>query len=400
MGDRYYDLVSKRAQRNMDAGEPAGWGGDRAADAVPLNFGFPYPDSYPIDSLIKACATALREDGADALRYGGGPLAQEFDDLVAARCSERGLRAGEGNILVTNGSAQAISTVCSLLLDFGDLILVEAPTYMGALREFGNYGAEIRGVDLDGDGILTDELQRVLEELREDGVRPKFLYTMPNFHNPAGSTMSMQRRRHLLELAEEYDFLVVEDDAYGELRYDGEDLPSLRALDESDRVLHLGSMSKILAPGFRLGWIVGPEPLIEQADRLKVDGGTGPFVRAMVGTYLREIDLDERIRHICRGYRSRRDAALNSLQEHMPDGCDWSEPEGGYFLWLTLPESVDVTVLLADIAEAGANPLPGNIFFPDDRGRNNLRLSFSYPDPDELDRGIRAIAEVVSANIK
>lgn len=395
MQDRYYDLVSERVRRNMERQSPS-WGGAARPDAVPLNYGFPYPESYPLEDLIEACATALREDGSEALRYGGGPLAGEFDAMVADRCNERGLQVDDENIIVTNGSAQAITVVCDLLIDPDDVVLVEAPTYMGALREFENFCADVRGVDMDDDGILTEELERILA----DGVRPKFLYTMPNFHNPAGCTMSMQRRRRLLELAEEYNFLLVEDDAYGELRYEGEDLPALRALDETDRVFHLGSMSKILAPGFRLGWIIGPPSLMEQGDRLKVDGGTGPFVRAMIGAYLREIDLDERIIRIREGYRRRRDAALRALREYMPEGCSWSEPEGGYFLWLTLPESVDVTVLMEDIAEAGANPLAGNIFFPDDRGRNNLRLSFSYPDEAELERGIRAIARVTAGQME
>ncbi len=397
--DLYYDLVSRRVQRNWKAEEYGAWRRISNPDAVPLNFGYPYPTSYPLEDLAAACAAVMKEDGPAALKYGGGPLAAKMDRLITDRCNERGMNIGDGELLVTSGSAQAISLAAELFLDEGDSLLVEGPTFMGALRSFQNHPVSIYAVDGDDDGVRTDDMEQLLLRLSDEGRPPKFFYSIPNFNNPGGFTMSLKRRRRVLELAGEYDFIVVEDDAYGELRYEGEDLPTLRALDDGGRVLHLGSMSKILAPAVRIGWVVGPAALVEQMGSLKTDGGTNPLIRALVAACWGSIDVTQRLKEIRSGYRKRRDAALAALEKYMPRGCSWSRPEGGYFLWVTVPDSIDVTDILPEIAEAGATPLGGTMFFPDDRGHHNLRLSFSYPDPADIEQGIRTMAEVIEKHL-
>ncbi len=397
--DRYHHLLSYRVQKNWRPERSGGRRRVRNPDAVPLNYGYPYADSYELDALVQACAEAMEEDGPEALRYGGGPLAGQLDGMILERCRQRGMDIEEDGLMVTHGSAQGITLVCDTFLDVDDHVIVEAPTYMVALRVFGNYCAQVHPVDMDGDGVIIEELESVLSDLTSRGEGVKFFYTIPNFHNPAGATMSEDRRRRLLELAAEYDFMLIEDDAYGELRYEGEDLPLLSALDEGDRVVHLGSMSKILAPGFRLGWIVGPAPLVGHMGSIKADGGTNPFVRSMIAAYWRNLDVQEHLDRVRAGYRMRRDAAFSALEEHMPEGSSWSRPEGGYFLWLTVPEPLDVGELLEEIADEGAMPLPGTMFFPDGRGTRNLRVSFSYPDPGDLESGIAALGRVLKRHL-
>ncbi|MFO8060423.1 MAG: PLP-dependent aminotransferase family protein [Bacillota bacterium] len=397
--DLYYDLVSERVQRNWEAEEYGTWRRVSNPDAVPLNFGFPYPDSYPLEDLVAACARVMREDGASALKYGGGPIAAELERMITDRCNERGMKVEEGELLITSGSAQGISLSAELFLNEGDSLMVEGPTFMGALKSFQNHPVNIHAVEGDDDGVRVDDMEQLLRRLSSEGRGPKFFYCIPNFNNPGGFTMSLERRRRVLELAEEYDFMVVEDDAYGELRYEGEDLPTLRALDDAGRVLHLGSMSKILAPAVRIGWVVGPATLVQQMNRLKTDGGNNPLVQALVAACWGGLDVDCRLRKLRSGYRKRRDAALAALEEFMPGGCNWSHPQGGYFLWVTVPDSIDVTEILPEISEAGATPLAGTIFYPDDRGHHNLRLSFSFPEPEELSEGIRAMAGVIERHM-
>lgn len=398
--DKYHHLLAKRIQANRVKDAYGSWRRLSNPDAVPLNYGYPYPDSYPMDELVKATEHLLEHDGAQALKYGGGSLASKVTELAAQRCTERGMDVGEDEILVTNGCAQAINLVCKLFLNFGDKIVVEAPTYMGALRSFRNFGADIHTVEMDDGGIDLNRLKEMLQGWEDKGESgPKFLYTIPNFHNPAGCSMSKARRLELLKIADEYDFIVVEDDAYGELRYEGEDIPTLRTLDQNDWVLHFGSMSKILAPGLRIGWAVGPQILISELQAKKADGGTNPFARGVVASYWSSIDMDTRLEKIRDGYQSRRDAALEALDKYMPSGCSWSEPEGGYFLWLTIPDSLDITELLPEITEEGAMPLAGTRFFPDGRGRQNMRMSFAYSEPDEIERGVKVIARVVERHL-
>ena len=370
-------------------------------DAIPLHYGYPYPDSYPLEEISSAARSSILEDGCESINYGGADLAEEFSRLVMQRLGKRGITCREEEMLVTSGSSQAINLVCSVFVDVGDRVLVEAPSYMGGLNSFRNFGADLVPIEVDELGIRTDELADRLSEWRAAGESmPKVLYSITNFNNPSGCTTCEPRRRELLDLAEEYGFLILEDDAYGELRFEGEDIPPLGAMDDRGVVVHVGSMSKILAPGVRLGWAVADERIIQMMNVHKADGGTSPLARTIVGAYLRETDMDARLEELRAGYRLRRDAAVGAMEEFMPQGCHWTVPEGGYFLWLTIPEGLDSDDMLDDMAEEGVKPLSGRQFYCDGRGARNFRISYSYPEPEAVRTGIELMARVIRRHME
>ncbi len=393
-------LLSDRARLRGTGGVVGGLS-RRHDEAIPLHYGYPYPDSYPLEDLSRAAAQSILEDGPEAINYGGAELAEVFEGLVLDRLAVRGIACDSDRVLITSGSSQAINLVCSVFVDIGDKVLVEAPSYMGGLNSFRNFGAEMIPVEGDALGIRTEELGAMLADWRARGeTMPKILYSITNFNNPSGCTTCAPRRRELLELAREYGFLILEDDAYGELRFEGEDIPCLGASDEDGSVIHVGSMSKILAPGVRLGWAVATPEIIRRLNVHKADGGTSPLARTVVGGYLQETDLDARLETLREGYRVRRDAALEALEAYMPDGCSWTRPEGGYFVWLTVPAGLDSDDMLEEMAEEGVKPLSGRQFYCDGRGAENFRISYSYPDPEDIRRGIEIMARVIRRRLE
>lgn len=393
------DLLSLRAKRRGVEGVLGQLSPD-PVPTIPFHYGYPFPDSYPLEAMAQAAQDALRLDGADALGYKGGSCAESFSEQVMARSRERDMPTDPTTTIITSGSAQAIQLICNVLLDIGDKVLVEGPTYMGALTLFRNYGADVVAVDLDEDGVRVEAMAERLEAWAKAGkAGPKLFYAIPNFNNPTGVSMSTARRQAVLDLARQYGFLILEDDAYGELRFEGEASPTLRALDTADRVVHVGSMSKILAPGVRLGWAVGPEWLIRRMEIHKADGGTNQLSRAVVGECWRQLDVPKRLDWLRAGYRRRRDAALEALDAEMPSKCTWSHPLGGYFLWLTLPETLRAETLLPEMIQEGVKPLTGGQFFPDGRGQNCFRISYSYPEPDDIRAGIRRMARVIKRHL-
>jgi 2-aminoadipate transaminase len=361
-------------------------------DAVSLSFGFPYPESFPHDELVAAAEAVFEEESDTALQYGGGDYADRLVEVVAERERERGIDCGTENVLLTNGATHAIDVVCHTFLERGDEVFVEAPTFMGTLKLLGNYGVEITGFGNDADGLRVDAVAEELERREEVGeTTPKLLYTIPTFQNPTGTTLTRERRERLLDLAEAHDFVVVEDDAYDALRYHGEDLPPLAALDRSGRVVRTNTFSKTVAPGVRSGWVLADEEILEEVTRMRA-GGANTFTQGVLGRYCTEGPFEENVAELRRRYAERRDHMLDRLEEHMPPGTDWTEPDGGFFVWVTLPECIDTAELLPRAAAEGVTYLPGELFFPDDRGDNCLRLSFSHVSPEEMERGIAALA--------
>ena len=394
--DKYLGLLTERGR--LEFGKvPKGRPRHGQEHSIPLNYGFPYPDSYPMDALVESVRRVFDVDGAASLKYGGAKLAARLTEQVKERCCQRGIPTDEDNIVITHGAAQSIGLVCDLLVNPGDLVLIEGPTYMGAIETFRKYSARLMTIDVDEAGMSIEHLTETLRGLPPDGM-PKLLYTIPNFHNPTGYTMTVARRKQLLELADAYGFLILEDDAYGELRYEGEALPSLRALDENERVLQVGSMSKILAPAVRIGWVNGPAILSRQLDRIRSDGGANPLVKAVVAAFWDSVDVEQRLEVLRRGYRQRRDALLGALEQYLPGTCTCTRPQGGYFIWATFAPEVKITGRIPEFNRAGVTPLPGTIFYPDGRGEQQLRLSFSYPSPDEVTLGVERMAEVLNSN--
>jgi 2-aminoadipate transaminase len=341
---------------------------------------------------------------ARALQY--GPT-EGFAPLK--RCIVRVMEAEDmaidtDELLVTSGGQQVIDLVCKTLIDPGDVIVAEAPTYPGAVPTFTAYQADVVQITMDRDGMRMDELASTLASLEREGRRPKFIYTVPNFHNPAGVTMSLERRRELVRIAHERELLVLEDNPYGLLRYDGTPLPTLRSLDRGEYVIYASTFSKILSPGVRLGWAAAPRPVLarmnigKQASDLCSSSISQFFVCAYFDS-IQPPSWEDYVRSLTEIYRRRRDVMLDSLAEHFPREAEWTHPEGGLFIWATLPSYIDTTDLLARALGENVAFVPGRAAFVDGRGGSSMRLNFSGVGEDDIREGIRRIGEVVSEQV-
>jgi 2-aminoadipate transaminase len=303
-------------------------------------------------------------------------------------------------VLVTSGGQQVIDLACKTLLDPGDVVVCEAPTYPGAVPTFCAYEADVVQVTMDRDGMRTDELESTLQQLDRAGRRPKFIYTVPTFHNPAGITMSLERRRELLRIASDRELLILEDNPYGLLRYEGTPLPPLRALDDRF-VIYASTFSKILSPGVRLGWAAAPAPVLEKMNigKQASDLCSSSITQYFVSAYFESGPWEDYVRSLIEIYRRRRDVMLDSLAEHFPRSAEWTHPEGGLFIWSTLPGYIDTTDLLARALREHVAFVPGRAAFVDGRGGSAMRLNFSGVDEDAIREGIRRIGEVVREQV-
>jgi 2-aminoadipate transaminase len=366
----------------------------RRADTVRFNRGYPAPELVPVAELSAASAALLAAEGDAPLHYLGSPAMAKLPQLLAARSAQRGMPVGDGELMVTMGGAQVLDLAARILLGPDDLVAVEAPTYMEALETFRNYTPHIIGYRMDEGGLDVTALAADLAARRADGrPLPKLLYTIPSFQNPTGTTLSLARRQHLLALAEEYDFLILEDDAYGELAF-GEVPVPLKALDRTGRVIYAGSLSKTVAPGIRLGWVHAAAPLVAAMFAFKKDL-ENPFAHAVAAHYLGSIDYEARVMQLRAAYRERRDQLVAALQRHMPATATWTEPQGGFFIWVRVP-GADTGALLDEALEQGVGYVPGKYcFFGPGEGQEYLRLSFSYLPADEMERGVAILGRVM-----
>lgn len=369
-------------------------------DIISLAGGLPAPRTFPVEALRTACDRVLTESGAQALQYGATEgdlgLREELVKLMAAEGRE-GL--DPDSILVTSASQQALDLCARIFIAPGDAVLCGLPSYLGALGAFTACGARLCGVPLDDDGIRCDLLEQRLLSLRREGVPTKFIYVVPDFQNPAGVTLSLDRRRELLAIAREFDLLVLEDTPYRALRYTGEDLPPLGSMDPDGRVIALYTFSKVFCPGLRLGWVVARPSIIRQLVLAKqpVDLCTSPFTQMVAREYLRAGQLRPGIDVAREVYARKRVAMLAALEEHIdPEwGVRWTRPEGGMFVWLTLPGDVDARDLFDLALEQKVAFVVGSAFHCDGSGRNTLRLNFSYPEPEQIHQAISRLGEAL-----
>jgi 2-aminoadipate transaminase len=366
-------------------------------DVISLAGGLPDTSLFPASELAAHLSTVAAEHSAKALQYapteGLAAVKQAIRDVLRAEGDD----ADPADMLVTTGGQQVIDLVCKVLVDPGDVIVAEAPTYPGAVPAFAAYQADVVQVAMDADGLRTDALEETLDRLDAEGRSPKFVYTIPNFQNPAGVTLSLPRRRRLVELARERELLVLEDNPYGLLRYEGEPLPTLRSLDGGEFVISLGTFSKILSPGLRLGWAVAPRPVLAKMNigKAAADLNSSALTQLFVATFFRDGDWRGYLDKQCRLYRGRRDVMLSALGEHLPTEATWTRPEGGLFVWVTLPEGLDTTDLLAKALGRNVAFVPGRAAYLDGRGGSSLRLNFSGVGDDEIREGVRRIGDVV-----
>ena len=370
--------------------------------------GLPAPEVFPTPQFQEACQKVLAEHGPEALQYGPTEGYAPLREMIAANTVRYGIMAKPENVMITSGSQQALDLIGKLLINRGDRILVEAPTYLGALQAFNVYGAEYVSVPIDHDGLCTDQLEEALR------AGPKFMYVLPNFQNPGGVTLSEGRRHQLLLLADKYGCPIIEDDPYGQLRYEGAHLPPLVVVDRENlrrddgytlgNVIYLSTFSKTLAPGLRLAWIVAPEEVITKLVQLKqgADLHTSTFNQMVAYEVARNGFLGQHVKLIRQVYRERRDAMLAALDECFPREVTWTRPQGGLFLWVTLPEGMDSHRLFqAAIAENVAF-VPGDSFFVTDdaEARRHFRLNFSYSKPDAIREGIRRLSIAVRSQMQ
>jgi 2-aminoadipate transaminase len=396
----YQPLLARRVARPAPALFRAGAAAPQGV--IPLTYGFPDPGSFPIEELIEAAARMLRQHGRDALQY--GPIAgpEPFLRLLVNKLASEGIWAEADNLLVTAGGSQGIDLVTHLVVDPGDPIVVEAPTFIGALQAFRNAEADIHEVPLDGDGMDVDALADLLNSMVAQRKRPKLIYTIPTFQNPAGVTLSRERRHALISLARQYGSLVLEDDAYSELRLEGQALPSLYSLDPEGIVIQVRTFSKILAAGLRLGYLVAPRALLPRLLQLKVDVATSPFATYLAATFAGDGSgslerLATHVDELRAVYRARRDAMLAALEEYAPPDVAWTVPQGGFFTWLTLREGMDAAALLPAATEAGVSYIPGAGNFVRGGGARHLRLAFSFLPAEQLTEGVKRLCRVIQA---
>jgi 2-aminoadipate transaminase len=375
-------------------------------DVISLAGGLPDTSTFPPEVYAKLMAHVAAESTARALQYGPTEGMAVTKDCIVEVMAEEGTSVDTEDIIVTTGGQQVIDLVCKALIDPGDVIVAEAPTYPGAVPTFGAYQADVVQIEMDRDGMPIDELEGVLDRLQGEGRRPKFIYTIPNFQNPGGVTMSLARRRRLVQVARERELLILEDNPYGLLRYEGEPLPTLYSLDAanagrdgaSDFVIYLGTFSKILSPGLRLGWAVAPRPVLEKLNLGKqgADLCSSPTTQLFVAAYFAEQDWREYLERLKALYRRRRDAMLSALEEHFGGRASWTRPQGGLFIWATL-DAVDTKDLLA--RAEGVAFVPGRAAYMDGRsGASSMRLNFAGVPEENIREGIRRIGRIMGGD--
>jgi 2-aminoadipate transaminase len=369
-------------------------------DVISLAGGLPDTSTFPPDSYASLMGTVAAQSCARALQYGPTEGLGAVKRCIVEVMAAEGMIVDADEVLVTAGGQQVIDLVCKTLVDPGDIVVTEAPTYPGAVPTFCAYQAEVVQITLDRDGMRVDELEETLDRLQAAGRRPKFIYTVPNFHNPAGVTMSLERRRELVRIAAARELLILEDNPYGLLRYEGDPLPTLHSLDD-EFVIYASTFSKILSPGVRIGWAVAPPPVLAKMNigKQASDLCSSSISQYFVAAYFDSGPWEDYVRSLIAIYRLRRDVMLDALAEHFPREASWTHPQGGLFIWATLPDYIDTTDLLARALQEQVAFVPGRAAYLDGRGGSAMRLNFSGVGEDDIREGIRRIGEIVSEQV-
>lgn len=370
-------------------------------DIISFAGGLPAPDVFPIEEFSLASHKVLEEDGPKALQYSTTEGYNPLRDWIIDDMAKRGVKLDRENVLITNGAQQGLELLGKIFINRGDKILVEAPTYLGAIQAWNSYGAEYIQVETDEHGIIPEEFEKAIR------VGAKLAYLLPSFQNPTGKSIPHKRRQEILEIADKYGIPIIEDDPYGQLRYEGEPIPSIISLDDKYRnpdgdvydgnVVYLSTFSKLLAPGIRLAWTIGPKFVIQKLVYAKqgTDLHTSTLIQMIAYETAKDGFIEKHIEKIKDIYSGRRNAMLQALEEHLPESISWTKPEGGLFLWVTLPDNVDSEELLKIAVEKKVAFVPGSPFYPNGGGKNTLRLNFSFSNEEEIHEGVKRLAEAL-----
>ncbi len=399
--DSYVDRYAARTQ-GMTASEiRALFSVASRPEVVSLAGGMPNISGLPLDVVGAAISELVRSNGPTAMQYGSGQGDPTLREQICDVMRLEGIEGHPDDLVVTVGSQQAVDLVTRIFCDPGDVVLCEAPSYVGALGVFKAYQCEVVHVEMDQHGLVPEALRQAVAAVRASGRTLKFLYTIPNYHNPAGVSLARERRTEVLEICREADLLILEDNPYGLLGFDTEPHRALRA-DEPESVIYLGSFSKTFAPGFRVGWALAPHAVREKLVLAQESATLCPpsFSQLAVSAYLASHDWQGQVKQFREMYRERRDAMVEALEDMMPPGARWNVPDGGFYVWLTLPDGLDAKAMLPRAVTARVAYVPGTAFFADGFGAQSMRLSYCYPSPDRIREGVRRLVGVIEEELE
>ena len=371
-------------------------------DMISFGGGLPNPSAFPIEIIHECIEKIFKKDIKNALQYGTTEGLPSLRNTLAKRMeSKKNINCELHDVLITSGAQQALFLSALCFLDPGDTYLSSVPTYLGAIQAFSAFEANCESIPMTEVDIDIDSLRRNLERLHRTGINPKFLYTVSNFQNPSGETVSLQNRKELLNIASEYDFVIIEDDPYGELIFEGKLIPSIKSFDKKGRVIYISTFSKILAPGFRLGWVVASREIIEKLILAKqaADLCTNVFSQYVAYEYVNGGYLDKQVLQIKKLYKEKRDIMLDALKKYFPKEAKWTIPEGGMFIWVTLPKKINTNILLHKAIAKKIAFVSGDAFYPDGGNYNSMRLNFSFSDNNTIKEGIRRLADVIKEEL-
>ncbi len=363
---------------------------------ISLAGGNPAPESFPSFEAAEIAAAVLRENGSHVLQYGGTPGIGRLKDTVTGMMKKRGISAQPEEVIITSGSTQGIGLAAKTLVNPGDAVLCESPSFIGAIQTFLTYEANLQGVAMDEDGMVIEDLEEKIKKYK-----PKFVYTVPTFQNPTGKTLPEERRRAMLEVCGKHGVLILEDDPYCDLRYSGTPVPPIKSFDRNNTVIYLMSFSKIISPGLRVGAAIADKRIIAKYNIAKQgeDLHTSNLSQEIVNAYANSGKLGPHIAEVCESYRNKRDAMLKKL-EGFPKGVTYTRPDGGLFIWVTLPEGMDAAALFKQSVDAGVAFVPGTHFYPEGGHLNTIRLNFSMPPVDQIDKGCDILKGVIEKNMR
>jgi 2-aminoadipate transaminase len=369
-------------------------------EVISFGGGLPAPESFPVEDLKEIILELLDEDGPAALQYGATEGVPELRQILLERYQKEGFNIEIENLGIITSSQQGLYILGKIFLDKDDKIICGLPSYLGGISAFSTFGADMHGIPFDEQGMRSDKLEEKLRELQGQGTKPKFIYIIPDFQNPAGITMPESRRKEIIDLAHQYDVLIIEDSPYREIRFEGEHQKTLFQLDNSGQVVTLGTFSKTFAPGFRLGWAIGHKDIIDKMVIAKqsMDLCTPTFNQKIAARAMQKGLFDENLKKTVQQYHSKRDNMLKAFREYMPEGVTWTEPQGGLFLFLRLPEHMDAQELFYKAIEKNVAYVMGSVFHCDGSGKNTMRINFSYVPEDKAREGVKKLADAIREN--